>query len=165
MVDFRRSLRMFDVRIKRMYTKITFAFVLATVLGCTYADERAQKHEKTLIGYWQSDKDRYLEFDIDRTGKECLVMYRNKKPFLPPKLTFDIKRWQLRHDTLVIDFINETPLFTGKLKMDSTNNPGTEYFLIEEMGNDKFVIRKKIQGATFKDNEEFKRVEKIPENN
>jgi hypothetical protein len=148
-----------------MHTKIPFFVMAIMALGCNNADERAQKHEKVLIGYWQSDKDRYIELDDDRTGKECFVMYRNQKKFLPPKMTFDIKRWQLRSDTLVIDFITETPLFVGKLKIDSTYHPGTEYFIIDQRSDDQFVIKKKLQGTTFKVNEEFKRVEKIPENN
>lgn len=148
-----------------MYIRTTLAFVAITLLSCNKADERILDHEKNLIGYWHSDKERYLELDRDRTGKECFVMYRNKRPYLPPKLTFDVKRWQLRHDTLIVDFISETPLFTGKIKIDSANHPGTEYFLIDQKDNDQFVVRSVIQGATFKANEIFKRVEKIPENN
>jgi hypothetical protein len=148
-----------------MYTKFAVILILIAVLGCNRADERAQQHEETLIGNWKSNKDRYLELNEDRTGKECFVMYRNQRPYLPPKLTFDVKRWQLRHDTLIIDFLSETPLFGGKLKIDSTNHPGTEYFVIGQESDNQWVINKVLQGATFKVKEEFTRVEQIPENN
>jgi hypothetical protein len=144
---------------------MTYMLLSLAITGCNHADLRPHEHERTLLGYWQSNKDRYLEFDKDRTGKECLVMYRNQRRFLPPKLTFDIQRWQLRGDTLVIDFISETPLFSGKLARDSTNHPGTEYFTIDQKDNDSWVIKNILQGTTFKVNEEFKRVERIPENN
>jgi hypothetical protein len=142
---------------------------LLVLAGCTKTTSSLQEKEQSLVGNWKKPVNNgqvtgwYMEFHEDRTGVFGPAMNVQGKEGIEPYMSFLMKEWRIKNDTLSIQF-EMRPGYgvygpDGK-QVKENDEPGYFHYIVRDV-SDTVIVLENVIGEFPGGKDHLKRSERL----